>query len=420
MKISIEELPKSSRKIVVELEKTQVNDYFDRLLHGYAKKVKIPGFRKGKVPVSVLEMKLGKSLKAEVLDRIIDEVYEKARKENGMFPVAPGSADLGDVMPERNKPYSFTITVDVKPDVKIDGYKGLDIEKEAFEVTDEHVNAVLKQKQDEEANLLPVTDRPVAKGDWVLLEGQGMLGDKVVRDLSGNLVEVGSDSLPGKVNDALVGCSVDEEKSVSLEGASDAGAEIVYRFSVKEIKEKSVLILDDTFAKRSGDFRNLDDMKTNIRKQLTEFVAMRGKQDLRRQIVEKLVDKVKTDVPASMVKSQVEHMKKLAKVAGNDKADELSEEKFEELAIRKIKEYLVLEEVGRKENITVTDEEVNKVKASISRSNSGTEADTERIRSNLVDEKILDYLVANADIRKKEKSKIVKPDEGNIIVGGKK
>jgi len=311
--------------------------------------------------------------------------------------------------------------VDVKPEVKIEGYKGLTVEQEHLEVTDEHVDAVLKRKQDEQADFLPVTDRPAAKGDWVLLEGKALLGDRVVRDLSGSFVEVGSDSLPGQVNEALVGSSPGDERTVNLgESGQQDSSNIVYRFTVKEIKEKSVLVLDDSFAKRAGNFQDLEQMKSDIRKQLTEFFELQTRQDLRRQVVEQLVDKVEVDVPESMVKSQVEYMKNLAQATGRNKTGGPDEDELKELAVRRIKEFFVIEEIGRKENITVTDEEVNRVKENVSKTGSGSEPDADRIRSNLQSEKVLDYLVENANIREKEKSRIVKPDEVSLIRRGEK
>ena len=161
--------------------------------------------------------------------------YEKAQKEDEIVPISPASIDTKGVMPEKDKPYSFKITVDVRPEVKIDDFKGVVVERERVEVTDEHVDAVLQQQREERAEFLPVTDRPVMRGDWVLLEGESLLDGKVVQDLSGRMVEAGSDNLPKEMNEALIGCPVGEERNVSSE--TEGSEKITYRFKVNAIKE---------------------------------------------------------------------------------------------------------------------------------------------------------------------------------------
>ena len=413
MKVAVEQLPGSRKQIEIELEGEEVNKHFDKSLNQLAKGAQIPGFRKGKVPRSVLEMKLGKSLQGEVLDEIVNESYEKAQKEEGIVPISPASIDTKGVMPEKDKPYSFKITVDVRPEVKIDDFKGVVVERERVEVTDEHVNAVLQQQREERAEFLPVTDRPVMRGDWVLLEGESLLDGKVVEDLSGRMVEAGSDNVPKEMNEALIGCPVGEERSVSSE--KEGSEKITYRFKVNGIKERRLLIVDDEFARDLGGFQNVDELKADIRKKLEAMAEMREKGDLKRQVIDKLVDKAEVEVPRALMERQIERMRVLSKVGTDGTTEKFGDKELEDLALRQLREYFVLDEIAKRENITVADEEVEKVKTSIAERRKDTEIDTEDVRSNLVREKVFDFLLSGATIKDKEESRIVKPGDVDFI-----
>ena len=413
MKVTVEELPGSKREIQVELEEDEVKAHFDKSLNQLAKGARISGFRKGKVPPAILEMKLGKSLQAEVLEEIVSESYEKVRKDEGIVPISPPSIDTGGSMPEKNKAYSFKITVDVRPAVKIDDFKGVVVEKERMEITDEHVDAVLQRKREEHAEFLPVTDRVVMRGDWVLLDGESLLDGKVVQDLSGQLVQAGSDFLPQEMSEALIGCSVGDERNVNSE--TESGEKVTYRFKVNAIKEKRLLIVDDEFAKDLGGFQSVEELRADIRKKLEAIADIRVKDDLKRQIIDKLVDKAEVEIPRALIERQMERMKVLSKVRGDGTTEKLGGKELEDLAVRTLKEYFVLDEIAKREDITVTDEEVEKAKARIAERRKDTEIDAEDVRSNLVREKVFDLLLSNATINDKEESRIVKPGDVDFI-----
>ena len=414
MKVTVEELPRSRKQIQIELEEEEINKHFDKSLSQFAKSAQVRGFRKGKVPHSIIEMRLGKSLQTEVLKKILDESYEKVKKDEGVVPVSAPSIDTKGAMPEKNKPYSFGITVDVMPSVKIDDYKKLVLERRKFEITDKHVDAVLKQRQEESAEFLPVSDRPVMKGDWVQVDGDSLVNGKVIQDFSGRMVQVGSDVLPEEMNDALIGCSVGDEKDVNAE--TQSGEKITYRFKVKAIKERRLLIVDDEFAKDIGGFQSLDVLKYDIRKKLFAVRDIQIKEDLKRQVVDKLIDKAEAEFPLSFVEEQTKHIKMLSGVRMNDTAGKLSGKELEELAVRKLKEAFILDEIAEKENLTVTDDELEKVKAKISEERKDVkELNMDNVRRNLTHDKVMDFLLSAASIDDKEESLIVKPDEVSFV-----
>ena len=358
-------------------------------------------------------MKFERGLQAEVLEQIVNESYEKAQQEKGLVPISTASVETDGIMPEKNKPYSFKITVEVKPTVKIDNYKGLVLERETIEITDEHIEAVLKQKQEEHAEFLPVTGRNVVKGDWVLLDGETLLDGKPVHDLSGHMLQAGSENLPEKLNEALIGISIGEEKRISYKIEDDK--EVTYRFKVKEIKEKRLLIVNDEFAKSFGGFQNLEELRNDIRKKLEAIRDIRIKEDLKRQISDKLVANVEVEFPPQLVERQKQYIKTLARVRKDNDAEKLSDKELEKIAVKKLKESFALDEIAEKENIAVSQNELEEVKARISKDRKDTKIDMDNIKFNLLHEKVLEFLLSHATINDKEKSLIVKPDEVNLI-----
>jgi trigger factor len=327
MKVNVEELPGSRKRMDVELEQEEVSKHFEDLVKRLVRDAQIPGFRKGKVPGHVLEKRMGKSLQAEVLEKIVGESYGEACREKDITPISEPSVDTGSAMPQKDKPYSFSVTVDTKPGVSIEDYKGLVLEKEKIEITDEHVSAALQQEREERAEFLPVSGRPVMKGDWVLLDGKSLLDGAVVQDFSDYMVQAGEGRLPKGMDEALVGCPVGQEKEISSVGKG--GEQINYKFRIGELKK---------------------------------FAAMQ------------------------------------------------------------VKQYLAIEEIAKMENITVTEEELGKVReqAAASGGQESAEEGSDDLRWSLRRKKTVDFLLSHAKIEDKGKSLIMTPDEVKLIDQGQK
>ena len=174
--------------------------------------------------------------------------------------------------------------------------------------------------------------------------------------------------------------------------------------------------MDDEFAKDIGGFQSLDGLKDDIRKKLFAVRDIQIKEDLKRQVVDKLIDKAEAEFPLSFVEEQTKHIKMLSGVRMNDTAGKLSGKELEELAVRKLKEAFILDEIAEKENLTVTDDELEKVKAKISEERKDVkELNMDNVRRNLTHDKVMDFLLSAASIDDKEESLIVKPDEVSFV-----
>ena len=419
MKVNVEELPGSRRRIEVELEQEEVSRHFEDKVKRLARSAQIPGFRKGKVPGHVLEKMMGKSLQAEVLEEIVGESYGKACREKDITPVSEPSIDTGSVMPQKDKPYSFSITVDIKPGVSIEDYKGLVLEKEKVEITDEHVSAALQREREERAEFLPVKDRSVMKEDWVLLDGKSFVDGNAVQDFSDYMVQVGYGRLPKEMDEGLVGCLVGQEKEISSTGKG--GEKISYNLKVKAIKERRLLIVNDEFAKDVGGFPSLEELRVDIRKRLESVSEVRVEHDLKRQIGGKLAGMVEVDVPRSFVERQVEHMRQITRAYVTGQETNQDDGELKKLATAQIREHLALEEIARRENITVTEEEVEKAGAEAAAAGLKKDAeDSDGLRWSLRRKKTVDFLLSHAKIEDKGKSLIMTPDEVSLIDQGQR
>ncbi len=419
MRVNVEELPGSRKRIEVELEQEEVSKHFEDKVKRLVMGAQIPGFRKGKVPGHILEKRMGKSLQGEVLEEIVGESYGKACREKDITPVSEPSVDTGSAMPQKDKPYSFSITVDTKPGVSIEDYKGLVLEREKVEVTDEHVSAAIQREREERAEFLPVNDRPVMRDDWVLLDGKSFVDGNAVQDFSDYMVQAGSGRLPKEMDEALVGCPVGQEKELSSTGKG--GEQISYKFRVKAIKERRLLIVNDEFARDVGGFQSLEELRADIRKRLESAAEVRVEHDLKRQIGEKLAGMVEVDVPQSFVERQVEHMRQITRAYVTGQETNQDDGELKKLAMAQIKEHLAIEEIARRENITVTEEEVEKAGAEAAAAGLKKDAeDSDGLRWSLRRKKTVDFLLSHAKIEDKGKSLIMTPDEVSLIDRGQK
>jgi trigger factor len=414
MKIDTENLPDSITRIRVELEPEEVSRYFDDSVLQFARTAQIPGFRKGKVPGHILEMKLSKSLQAEVLEKICKNSYTKACDEKELHPVSEPDIDTGEELPCRNKPYGFTFTVETKPEVSIDGYKEMVLEREKVEITDELVEAALQYKREKRAEFLSVTGRSAMKGDWILLDGECLLDGKMIQDLPDYRVEMGSGNIPREIDEALAGCTAGDEKEVNLTG--EKGKQITYKLRIKAVEERRLLIVDDEFARDIGEFKNLEELRNDIRKKLKAAAEIRVEQNLRNQVREKLAGMVDAKLPPKLVEKQKEHVKRISKalLGGEDTGND--DEKLKNIAETQLKEHLAIEEIIRKENITVTDEELEKVRAEIRASGrKGEEENSDDLRWRLEKKKTIDFLLSNAKIEDKGERLIMTPEEARLV-----
>ncbi len=425
MKVQIENTGPFEKKIFFEIPREVVSQEVESTYKALNRSVKLKGFRPGKIPRSILERHYKSQVENEVIAKLIEDSYGKAVEENNLFPVAPPS--VVDRTFEPGKDFTYTVTVEVKPEVAVEGYLGLEVEKPAVRVTDEEVEARLKALQETHAQIKPMeADRPVQEKDLVIVDFEGSLEGKPLEGwrVKDHLVEVGSQTLVGGLDRQLVGLPLGQNREISLTLPDDyprkelAGKNITVRVQVKELKEKILPALDDEFAKEVGDFQNLPELKDRLRKNLQEQKEAQATQAAKENLLDLLREKHPFAIPQSLIDRQVENIMartemRLARQGVKMDTAHPDHQKLREslrpAAEKEVRSTLILENVAEKEKITVSDEEMDqKLEQLAAQMNQRVEAiksyyrkrdRLEDLRAMIREEKTLDFLLGQAKIK---------------------
>ena len=375
MKANVEEISSIKKKVSIEISEDQVNKEVESFYKDLGKKAKIKGFRPGKVPRDILERYFKDYVKAEVIQKLIEETYPQALSETDLHPVSPPVIDPGGF--EDGKPFQYSAMIEVKPDIQLEEYTGLKIEGKKEEVKDEEVEERLKALQNLHANLKTISEaRPIQTGDYVIVDYEARLGGK---PLEGGkaidfTVEVGSGQFIPAFEEKLIGLKPEEEKEIEVSFPEDygyqkwAGKTISFHVKIKEIKEKILPPLDDEFAKDLGDYSSFEELKVKLKGEIEKEKELALERQLKDQVVDQLLETNPFDVPESLVGEQAKAMvsdTKLRLAAQGVALKKLgvSEEKLQEdykaMAQKQVRTFLILEKIAGAEGIAVTDEEAD-------------------------------------------------------------
>ncbi|NWF93988.1 MAG: trigger factor [Syntrophaceae bacterium] len=424
MNVNIEDISSIKKKVNVQIPEDQVIKEVDSFYKELGKKAKIKGFRPGKVPRNILEGYFKDYVKSEVMKKLIQDTYSTAISEAKLQPVSHPEIDPGELV--NGRPFQYSVTIEVKPEIKLEGYLGLTIEGKKEDVKDEEVEERLRGLQNLHANLKTVSEgRPIQAGDFVILDYQATMDGKPLEEgkASDFTVEVGSQRFIPAFEEKLIGLRAEEEKEIEVSFPEDygykkwAGKTISFHVKIKEIKEKILPPLDDEFAKDLGDYSSLDDLKTRLREDIEREKKAAFEQQLKDRLIEQLIQKNRFDVPESLVEEQTKALvseTKLRLAAQGIEIDSLglSEEKLQEdhrqIAMKQVRTSLILEKIADQEGITVTDEEVeNRLKEVSERTHQKLDAVKRyyeknglipELKAGLVNQKTLNLLLEKANI----------------------
>lgn len=315
----------------------------------------------------------------DAANEIMPKAYADALEETKLDVVSRPEVDVTQIGKGEN--FIFTVSVAVKPEVTLGQYKGLEVEKDAVEVTDEEVDAELKKAQEQNAREVTIEDRPVKEGDIITLNYAGTI-DGVPFDggtAESQKLEIGSHSFIDTFEDQLVGLNIGDEKDVEVtfpeeyHAAELAGKPANFHVKVLGITEKQLPEIDDDFAQDTTEFDSLEDYKADIRAKLLESKEEQAKNNMENALVEKAVENAEMDIPEAMVDSQVDQMvqefqqrvsyqgisfEQYLQFTGQN--PEAFRESMRPEAMRRIQSSLVLEAIVAAENIEATEEDLNK------------------------------------------------------------
>ena len=417
MKTNVTETSQWGREVEVEVEAARVEKELDKALRKYQKRLEIPGFRKGKVPLSIVKSRFGDSIRGEVLGDLLPTLLEEATREAGLVPAAPPQISKLDHEPGRD--LIFTAALDIWPEIEVENYEQLDATRMIHEVQDDEIGAQLEELRRRQATE-QVVERPLESGD-VLIADLQRLDESGVPVIGEKFEErhfiIGDENAPSpEFEEALVGISAGEERKVSFAYRDDlpneelAGKTEHFNVSAREVRERALPELDDEFAKDVGEpFATLEDLRTHISGQIQERWGYMAEQRLRSELIAQLIEKNKFDLPESMVDNYIQSMKREQQSGDEDRDENEGQDQEErDQAVRRLKTFLLVEGVRKKADISVSEEELNTFVAERAEQSGVKLEDLKRsgqiddLRREFEEKKVFDLLGEKANIKEEK------------------
>lgn len=411
------------RELDLEIPADEVSKAMERVAKEFARVARVPGFRPGKAPVTLIRRRFADDIKGEVLQTLVPERVEKAVTEQKLTPVSQPRVEKLDF--SEGQPLKFVAVFEVLPEFELGDYKKLEFEMPAMDITDEDVNKTLEEMRERAAAFAPVEGRPAENGDYVQLKLSGTPeGGGPALQAANVLCHIGAEETMEPFNENLRGANTGDHKSFGAAYPADypdaklAGKTYRYDVDVLGIKAKKLPELNDEFAKDVSDSPTLDELKTKIREGLEHQRDHRQKELQRERVLSELVKMHDFPVPESLVEHQMDIrlervVRSLAAQGVDPRAVNVDwvtlRRRQEERARDDVKAELIADRIASAENIDVTDEELNHEVENMA-VHSGESADVlrarltkqgalDRMKAKLRSDKTLDWLAQNSQIR---------------------
>ena len=421
VKVAVEELEACKRRLAVEAPADVVQKEWERAYGRVQKQARLPGFRKGHVPRSLVKLHFADDVRREVAEHLIPDIYRQALSEARLDPV--NEPDLTDVKLEENAPLSFVAVVEVKPAIELGDYKGVEVQHAPKAITDDEVTATLEQMREQQAEFRAV-DRAAATGDLVVVDYTLRPDEHDPTTANGYHFVLGSGAVMPEIDAAAAGMNAGEQREVVLHFPDDHRIESLRgkggsaTLKVSEVKEKILPALDDDFAKSLGEFETLDALRAELARQLEARAQTEQRRELEDKVVGAVLQRHAFTVPEAMVMRQiahqVEHARERLRRQGvdPDKVPWDVPKLVGELrpgAEQGVKRALLLEAIADKEGVVAGDDEVEGEVEKIARASQRPapavrrmmekSGDLEALRLGLRERKTLDLLIEHATVR---------------------
>ena len=424
MKSTVEKIEGNKVSLKIEVSYEDFDKEIQKAYNKNKGRFNVPGFRKGKTPRRIIESNYGEGVFYEdAINTVFPPAYEKAIEEHDLEPIDRPSLDLEDI--KKGEPVILLVDVEVKPEVKLGDYKGIEVEKEEFKVTDEDIDSELKNIQERNARIVEVEDRAAENGDILTLDYSGSVdGEKFDGGTAENQqLELGSDSFIPGFEEQLVGVNVGDERDVKVTFPEEyhseelEGKEAVFEVKVHEIKSKELPALDDELAKDVSEFDTLEEVKEDIKTKLEEEAEKKEKASYENAVIDKVCENAEVETPQILIEDQIDanvrdfgqrltqqglQLEKYLELTGMSMEDFRAQ--FTEEAEKIAKAELVIDAISEKEGIEATDEELEtEIEEMAKQYNQKVEDVKERFSENDLDyikmgigkRKTVDFLVEN-------------------------
>jgi trigger factor len=408
----------TKREIQVEIPAEEVARETASLIQKYQKLARLPGFRRGHVPASIIRQRFSQDINNDVVDALVPKYFRQETGKLGLMPVS--QPRVTDLHVHEGEPLRFKASFEVMPEVKVEGYKELRADKRDVSVTDEEVEQSLNGLREQHATFAPIEGRALADGDFaqVSLDGQPKDGDGKPVHMDEILVEIAGKNTMPEFTENLRGASAGDERTFEVKYPDDsadkrlAGKTFTYKVKIHSLKQKSLPELNDEFAKELGEFASLEEVRKRIREGMEAERKHESEREAKDKLTAELVKRNDFDVPEALVERQIDIQLERglrALAAQGMRAEELKKMDLQRLrvgqrerALTEVKASLLLEKIAEEEKIEVSSEEIDReVEALATQSKQAPEAIRarltrdgvlDRIRARIRAEKTLDFL----------------------------
>ena len=433
MKASVEEISPVKRKLTVELDAEEVNRKIEDAYRALKSQAKIRGFRPGKVPRDLLERYYGEQVAQDVTKGLVNESLPMAFEQTNTYPLTMPLVE-NDAL-KKGQSFKYAAIMEVRPQIDLKDYMGLEVEKEKVVVSDREVDGQLEEIRKANAKLKPVEeDRGARQDDCVVIDYEAFEGDRPLEGIKAEnfLVKIGTETIHPDFEKGLLGLKPGDSKEITVNFEPDyqhaklAGKKVTFKVKVSDIKVMELPDLNDEFiAGLGGEFKDLETVKHKIREDLVAREEKRVDREVQRRLLNKISDMVEFELPESLVEAElryaVESVKQnLQRMGSNLEKAGLSEEKirqdFAASSRKRVKDLLLLGEVARQHDLTVSEIELNDgfkelaqdmgQEPSVVRRYYEARGMMESFKDRLLEEKTLNFLVKGAKITEVEASQL--------------
>lgn len=423
MKTEFADLSETKKSVAVEIPSDIVDAQIDRIARSYSRQARIPGFRQGKVPATLIKKRFREQILHDVAHDLIPRAIDEVLRERGLEPV--DTPDVKDVSLDEGQALTFTATFETLPPIDPGPLNSISLRRPAVTLEDNAVETTLTQLQNRAARFEPVEGRAVDEGDTVTLDVDRKATAEGEKDDHHHdvVVEIGAKANPPGFDDNLKGLEPGAEKSFTIHYPDDyavkelAGTSMDYSVKVKDIRKRVLPVLDDEFAKDLGEFDTLDALRARIQQDLEREAEQEADRNLRGSLLKELAARVSVDIPDSLVERELDRRtEEFARRLMDQKIDprraNIDWDQFRDsqrdASRESVKSALVLDEISRRESVTVSEEEIDKDVAQYAERSGLTpaavrarlekEGALSRIAAGLRREKTIDYVLSQAQV----------------------
>ncbi|MCI9087187.1 MAG: trigger factor [Clostridia bacterium] len=418
---------KNEVKLSFTIEAAKFDEAMKKVYVKTAKYFTIPGFRKGKAPMQMVEKHYGSEIFYEdTFNELVPEIYDAAIKENNIAAVSRPNIDVSQI--GKGQDLIFTAVVQTKPEVKLGKYKGIELPKVEYNVSDKDVEHELGHMAEHNARLVSIEDRPVEKGDIAVIDFEGFLDGKPFEGgkAEKHELEIGSNTFIPGFEDQVIGMKIDEEKDLNVTFPEDyfskelAGKPVVFKVKVHEIKHKELPKMDDEFAKDVSEFDTLAELKNSIKEKIQKENDDKAKYETEDNAIKAVCDGVELEIPSGMIETEVDNMVKDVEqrlqyqgltleqyYTLSGKPEAVMRDEMKETAEKNVKSRLVIEAIIKAEDIKPEDKEVEEKLKEMAKNYKKTEEEMlqntylkDYITENMKVEKAIQFVIDNAKFKK--------------------